>query len=30
MEIEIYIAIGIPICLVGILTCMYMIHKPKL
>lgn len=29
MEIEIYIAIGIPICLVGILTCMYMINKHK-
>lgn len=29
MEIEIYIAIGIPVCLVGILTCMYMINKHK-
>ena len=27
MEIEIYVAIGIPVCLVGILTCMYMINK---
>ncbi len=30
MEIEIYIAIGIPVCLVGILTCMYMVNKHKL
>lgn len=29
MEIEIYIAIGIPVCLVVILTCMYVINKHK-